>query len=510
MHTLKNLILPFKKYKVAAILNIIGLSVAFASFTIITTQVKYDFSFDRHYKNKDRIFRLETPFFRRQCPQRGGKPADGKTVGFDSRSGTTKACSPAARSLPFMIKMPEKTRSKCPFRIYSAEPGALDVLEFEYVRGNAQRFREPNTVLISETVATALYGTEDPVGRSLILALDTEAPQEIIGVHKDFPKNGSVETGSIVRFIGDADINANNESYVYYIRLNAPQNRGKVEAELWNVNKHSDIFKQIKEDSTVFRLSPISEIHYLKNVRFDPTPKSSRTTVWSLLAIAVLIIGIAIVNFVNFSIALTPVRLRSINTQKVFGNTNGAIRCNLIGEVMGIALLSLLLSLIVVKLFAGSAYASFIESCTKIGSDLQILAITAVVAIVTGLLSGIYPAFYATSRPPILAIKGSFALSPKGKRVRTLLIAFQFVISIVLIVFSISIHVQNRYMQRFNMGFERDNILIQQWIGSRIASQKDAFADKLKSNPAIVDVTFSSGKSWISTNPAGVKRIKGN
>ena len=185
-----------------------------------------------------------------------------------------------------------------------------------------------------------------------------------------------------------------------------------------------------------------------------------------------LIIGIAIVNFVNFSIALTPVRLRSINTQKVFGNTNGAIRCNLIGEVMGIALLSLLLSLIVVKLFAGSAYASFIESCTKIGSDLQILAITAVVAIVTGLLSGIYPAFYATSRPPILAIKGSFALSPKGKRVRTLLIAFQFVISIVLIVFSISIHVQNRYMQRFNMGFERDNILIQQWIGSRIASQR--------------------------------------
>lgn len=238
-----------------------------------------------------------------------------------------------------------------------------------------------------------------------------------------------METGSIVRFIGDADINANNESYVYYIRLNAPQNKGKVEAELWNFNKHSDIFKQIKEDSTVFRLSPISEIHYLKNVRFDPTPKSSRTTVWSLLAIAVLIIGIAIVNFVNFSIALMPVRLRSINTQKVFGNTNGAIRCNLIGEVMGIALLSLLLSLIVVKLFAGSAYASFIESCTKIGSDLQILAITAVVAIVTGLLSGIYPAFYATSRPPILAIKGSFALSPKGKRVRTLLIAFQFVIS---------------------------------------------------------------------------------
>ena len=493
MHTLKNLILPFKKYKVAAILNIIGLSVAFASFTIITTQVKYDFSFDRHYKNKDRIFRLETRSFDGNAHNAVVSRPMAKPLGSIPEV-ERQGLFTGGPELAVYDKNAGKNAQQGPFRIYSAEPGALDVLEFEYVRGNAQRFREPNTVLISETVATALYGTEDPVGRSLILALDTEAPQEIIGVYKDFPKNGSVETGSIVRFIGDADINANNESYVYYIRLNAPQNRGKVEAELWNVNKHSDIFKQIKEDSTVFRLSPISEIHYLKNVRFDPTPKSSRTTVWSLLAIAVLIIGIAIVNFVNFSIALTPVRLRSINTQKVFGNTNGAIRCNLIGEVMGIALLSLLLSLIVVKLFAGSAYASFIESCTKIGSDLQILAITAVVAIVTGLLSGIYPAFYATSRPPILAIKGSFALSPKGKRVRTLLIAFQFVISIVLIVFSISIHVQNRYMQRFNMGFERDNILIQQWIGSRIASQKDAFADKLKSNPAIVDVTFSSGK----------------
>ena len=323
MTPLKNFFHVLKKYKIASLLNVIGLSIAFASFMIIMTQVKYDLSFDRHYKNKDRIFRLETRSFDGNAHNAVVSRPMAKPLGSIPEV-ERQGLFTGGPELAVYDKNAGKNAQQGPFRIYSAEPGALDVLEFEYVRGNAQRFREPNTVLISETVATALYGTEDPVGRSLILALDTEAPQEIIGVYKDFPKNGSVETGSIVRFIGDADINANNESYVYYIRLNAPQNRGKVEAELWNVNKHSDIFKQIKEDSTVFRLSPISEIHYLKNVRFDPTPKSSRTTVWSLLAIAVLIIGIAIVNFVNFSIALTPVRLRSINTQKVFGNTNGA------------------------------------------------------------------------------------------------------------------------------------------------------------------------------------------
>ena len=155
MHTLKNLILPFKKYKVAAILNIIGLSVAFASFTIITTQVKYDFSFDRHYKNKDRIFRLETRSFDGNVHNAVVSRPMAKPLGSIPEV-ERQGLFTGGPELAVYDKNAGKNAQQGPFRIYSAEPGALDVLEFEYVRGNAQRFREPNTVLISETVATAV------------------------------------------------------------------------------------------------------------------------------------------------------------------------------------------------------------------------------------------------------------------------------------------------------------------------------------------------------------------
>lgn len=111
MHTLKNLILPFKKYKVAAILNIIGLSVAFASFTIITTQVKYDFSFDRHYKNKDRIFRLETRSFDGNVHNAVVSRPMAKPLGSIPEV-ERQGLFTGGPELAVYDKMPEKTRSK--------------------------------------------------------------------------------------------------------------------------------------------------------------------------------------------------------------------------------------------------------------------------------------------------------------------------------------------------------------------------------------------------------------
>lgn len=448
MTPLKNFFHVLKKYKIASLLNVIGLSIAFASFMIIMTQVKYDLSFDRHYKNADRIFRVENQ----------AMTENGKYSANTSRLVAEKvfAAEPeiektgliqSYQQLDIYDQSLGKDSRQGPFHFYTAEPDALDILEFEFVHGSPQRFSESGTVLISEQVATAIYGDQNPVGRSLILDKDTEHPVEIVGVYKNFPQNATIRSNSIVRFIGQENAgNGNNWNYVYYIRLNARENAEQV-MQAMNKKYQEFVGTGNSVPDNFFRLTPITETHFTQSVSYSPTDTGNRATVYSLASIGVLIILIAMINFVNFSTSLIPTRIRSINVQKVLGGSNAAIRRNMIAESAGLAVVSFFVALLIVHAFSGTPLASDISAPCDVGADMPILWGTALIAVATGILSGIYPAFYSTSFAPALVVKGVFGLTPKGRRLRTVLISVQYAISITLIIVTLSIHRQNRYMQ---------------------------------------------------------------
>lgn len=460
---------------------------------IIMTQVKYDLSFDRHYKNADRIFRVENQ----------AMTENGKYSVNTSRLVAEKvfAAEPEIEKTGLIQSYQQfdiydqssgKDSRQGPFHVYTAEPGALDVLEFEFVHGGPQRFSESGTVLISEQVATAIYGDQNPVGRSLILNKDAEHPVEIVGVYKNFPQNAMMRSNSIVRFIGQENAgNGNNWNYVYYIRLNAGENAGKV-TQAMNRKYREFVGPGNPVPDNFFRLTPITETHFTRNVSYSPTDTGNRTTVYSLMSIAVLIILIAMINFINFATSLVPTRIRSINTRKVLGESNAVIRRNMIAESTGLAVVSFFVALLIVHVFSGTPLASDISAPCDVGSDMSILWSTAFIAVATGILAGIYPAFYSTSFAPALILKGSFGLTPKGRRLRTVLISVQYTISIALIIITLSIHRQNRYMQKSDMGFQRENILTT-WIPQETVDKRKTLADKLTSNPAITDVTFAAG-----------------
>ena len=317
MTPLKNFFHVLKKYKIASLLNVIGLSIAFASFMIIMTQVKYDLSFDRHYKNADRIFRVENQ----------AMTENGKYSANTSRLVAEKvfAAEPEIEKTGLIQSYQQfdiydqslgKDSRQGPFHFYTAEPDALDILEFEFVHGSPQRFSESGTVLISEQVATAIYGDQNPVGRSLIFDKDTEHPVEIVGVYKNFPQNATIRSNSIVRFIGQENAgNGNNWNYVYYIRLNARENAEQV-MQAMNKKYQEFVGTGNSVPDNFFRLTPITETHFTQSVSYSPTDTGNRATVYSLMSIGVLIILIAMINFVNFSTSLIPTRIRSINVQK--------------------------------------------------------------------------------------------------------------------------------------------------------------------------------------------------
>jgi putative ABC transport system permease protein len=178
-----------------------------------------------------------------------------------------------------------------------------------------------------------------------------------------------------------------------------------------------------------------------------------------LLTIAFAILLIAGINFTNFSVALIPLRLKSVNIRKVLGSSSKAIVCSLLIEAAGIALLAYLCALGLVYVFARSPFGSLFTANITLSANGGLLASTAAIALLIGIMAGLYPSRYAVSFEPALALKGNFGLSPKGKKLRSLLISIQFFASLVLVICSFFIYLQNNYMQTSSLGYDKSNLL---------------------------------------------------
>jgi len=145
-----------------------------------------------------------------------------------------------------------------------------------------------------------------------------------------------------------------------------------------------------------------------------------------LLAIAIVIVVIAGINFINFSTALTPMRIKNINTQRVLGARRSTLCLSIASEAVVVSILSFCLAILIFMLFGNSPLSKLVDSDFSLAANSLIIGRTAVVALIVGVVAGLYPAFYITSFAPALVLKGSFGLSPKGKKIRNTLIGIQY------------------------------------------------------------------------------------
>ncbi len=238
------------------------------------------------------------------------------------------------------------------------------------------------------------------------------------------------------------------------------------------------------------RFTPLTEVHYVTDAIFDFTPKASRQTLRVLFAIAIVVIVIAGINFTNFSTALTPMRIKSINTQKVLGGSQGTIRRSLVLEAMLISLFSYVMAIGFVMLFARTELSLLVDANLSVASQPLIVGGTALIALLTGLLAGLYPSFYMTSFPPALVLKGSFGLSPKGRVLRNALISMQFIASFALLIGASFMYLQNHFMQHTSLGYEKDALIVTN-INEQINKSLDAFTNRMKEFAGVEGVTYA-------------------
>ncbi len=448
---IRNFSHTFRRFFTASVLNIVGLAIAFASFFVIMTQVDYDYNFNKGYKDYEKIFRVEVnPNGNNDWQIWLARPL----------CELIAASSPGIESMSVLQTWQSSYDITVNQHLFNETMRAgfgnfLNTFQPTMVAGSADALNKPNQVLIPRSMAMRLFGTVDVIGKGF-----DDTSLTVGGVYEDFPKNS--ELGNpIFKSIYPADENKDNWrnwNYTCYIRITHPKEVDAINQQV--INKLKEFFPELKEETNTepfLHFTPLTDVHFST---IGNKSASSRTTVYLLICVSFLIVIIATINFMNFSLAETPMRIRSINTQKVLGATTRSLRGSLMAESALISFIAFLLSLVLLLALRDSGMQDLVASDLSFGSHPYLLTATFVLSLAMGLLAGLYPSWYVTSFPPALVLKGSFGLTPKGRKLRTGLVCIQFFVSFALIIAIGIMYAQSRYIRTTDYGYDKDAIVV--------------------------------------------------
>jgi putative ABC transport system permease protein len=248
----------------------------------------------------------------------------------------------------------------------------------------------------------------------------------------------------------------------------------------------------------VIRLIPVTEIHFSKMGEGNPT------TTLSLLFVGLIALIIAYINFVNFSVAMAPARIKSLNIQKIFGAQNGLLRFIVASESAVFSLIAFLLSIVCADMIYGNSSMDFVFADLSLANNLPILAVAGVFTVLLGFAAGLYPAYYITSSKPALVLSGSPAKSKKNAGMRNVLTSIQFTVAIALITVIVFMKQQHSYAVNYSYGIDREHVAYLStlyWDDDNLRNPESvrAFAGELKNSPQISDYAATSilmGQGW--------------
>ena len=507
---LRNFLSVLRRFKMATFLNVAGLAVAFAAFIVILIQVNYERSFDRCHPTAERVFRveLETPgTFGLILPRGFVETVIQSSPHIEAGS----LIYPYNSAIYFSVmENGEKIGYREP--VYTCNPEITRVFDFPILEGDIDCLKDPDKLILPESIARKIFGDQPAVGKMLHAEENVETKDNreytVGAVYKDFPGNTQMRN-LIYTAIGPTfqRDNFGASNFACYVLLDNAESAQDV---VDNFNANFD-FTKIGNKGQQLKLTPLTDIYYLNESQDGMIFRSGNNEVTLLLFfIALLIIIVAAINYTNFSTALTPLRIKSINTQKVLGSSDRLLRNALLAEAAIVSLIAWSISLVLVWMLGRATALPFVEADLSILKNLPIVLITGGVALITGVVAGLYPSWYVTSFPPALVLKGSFGLSPSGRKLRTILVSVQFIVSILLIIGASFVQLQNDYMRSFSLGFDKDQIAIVELSGELYKKHHETYVNRLKEFPDIEDVAFAmekvASKDGYSTNGAVLKQ----
>ena len=501
-HHLKIICRNILSNKLHSIINIAGLAVGISSFILILLYVNHELTFDRFHKNFNNIYKLTlgngfytmAPF---AVVLNDKVPEIEKIARIDFDMGGGK--SPLLK-----VKKGNETKTFQINDIIYADSTFFDIFSFKVIHGDAKTsLNEPNSIVLTESTAYKIFGNDDPIGKTIEFIGTNENPRldyTVSAIVKDIPANSSIKFNGIVSFStlksikpGGVDVdedygNWTYDSYVLMKNNSSVDNLTKKTNEIWL----NDVLKRsnIKPDSEsakeyISGFVPLKEVSFFKN--------NKAKFIYLILSVGIFIIILALINFVNLSISKASAHTKEIAIKKIHGSSRYDLIKQFIGETLVLTFISTSIALVIVDLMMPL----FIE-ITGISVSFKLLQnpkwILLLISgsILTGILAGIYPALYLSSFEPVTLLKNGKISGNRNKSIIQILIVFQFVVSITLIISTISIARQVRYMRTENVGFDNTHIIKFQ-LTKNIRNKYDVFKQGLLENPNIISVATSSG-----------------
>lgn len=492
---LRNFLTTLRRFKLASALNILGLSVAFAAFMVIMMQVHYENTFDACYKKTGRIYRIANSFDSTTYSPISSRPF--LDIVFAASPQIEASSLVAVFSSPIYINIDRGDGRVIGFRETQSSiyRGMLDIFDYEILEGTADALNEPRKVLLPQSIAKKFFPEGGAVGRIIRNGDADSITYEVGGVYRDFPANSSIANNIKFRMPDDENLKVwGNNNYNGYVLLHEAANPEDVARMMTELVGKAEMPEWMGTKRPQVRLSPVEDLYYDTTMDVDLMPKGNKATTNVLFMIAILVVLIAAINFVNFSTSLTPIRIKSINTQKVLGSMVSTLRAALVFEAVGICLISYVISIFLVSGMNSIGMSGVFSWPIDFAGYMPAVYMTLGVAILVGFVSGIYPAVYTTSFPPALVLKGSFGMSPEGRRLRNMLIGFQFVVSIALIVAAVFMQLQNKYVRSFDSGMDTEQVAMVDLNDELSGKYKDALVNNLKSSSLISDVAFAMSR----------------
>jgi putative ABC transport system permease protein len=502
----------FIRHKLFSFINVFGLAIGLSICMIINLWVQRELSYDRFHEKSGRIYRIERELFRENLysrwPITGGSY---KQALLDDIPEIEDAVRFWRRE--FSIKDYQGTVHTQ--ELFAADNSVFEIFDFDLEEGDEPTaLTEPMTVVLTRKNAVKYFGTADVIGKPLPFEWEGEPVDfRVTGILKEIPKNSHIQFNALISIASypTERFAAWRPNYLYtYVLVRENASKKNLEEKLKafvssRLEPHyGDLFSQDLSIHEVLKmyLFPITNIHLHPSVNWELEPGGSISSVYIFSSIAVLILFIACINFMNLSTARASTRAKEVSLRKTVGAGKGQLKRQFIQESVLLALASLVIAFILCSWFIPSYNGIFGENLAlslffKSKNLLLLIATTFAV----GILAGLYPAFYLTKFEPAEVLKGGPQPGSRKSLFRRNMVVIQFVISTTLMIGMFTIHRQMKYIQNRSLGFDKENVVILPARSEQVFQIYDVFRKELLSNSQIVSVTASSdipGESYYS------------
>ncbi len=493
------------KYRFISFINLFGLTVGLTCCLLILTYILNELSYDRYHDQYKRIYRVTRSF---NDPETGAIGLNLSTISppFGPR---------LQSSFPEIEKMTRLLRNgNTPVRfgdkmfnetdVYWADENIFDFFKIKVLKGNAKKsLSDSYTILITDEIARKYFGNSDPINQ--LVRIDTGLTFRVGGVFKPFPNNTHLHPSILASFstLNDTAVygaenlatNWGNNSFFTYIMLPEkynPQNMIARFPEFLNKNMTEGGTQYKTSQWTALDLQRLADIHLYSHMDYEAEENGDIKRVYVFSAIALFILLIACINYMNLSTARSALRAREIGVRKVVGARRREIIAQFLSESVLVSWIAMVLAFVLT--WVALPWLNKISGTTlsvEILNNWKVITGMLLIPFIVGLLSGIYPALFMSSFQPVRVLKGLFRVGGANISFRKILVTTQFAISIILIICTIVVFSQMRYMQQKQLGFDRDHVINLPYV-SAISENYDAFRSELLTNSYIKNAGRSS------------------